>query len=59
MVNIDPQEAISMWVSFNYDSKAKTFGPAKENTGTDEKRDAAKGAETLDWAQGIYSDLFG
>lgn len=59
MVNTEPKEAISMWVSFNYDSNAKTFSPAKESTGTDEKRDVAKGAATLDWAKALYGDLFG
>ncbi len=59
MVNVGPQEAISMWVSFNYDQQSKAFSPAKESTGTDEKRDAAKGAATLDWAQALYGDLFG
>ncbi len=59
MVNVEPNEAISMWVAFNYDKQARTFSPDEEGTGTDEKRDAAKGAATLDWAQGIYSDLFG
>lgn len=59
MVNTEPKEAISMWVSFNYDGNAKTFSPAKESTGTDEKRDAAKGAATLDWAKALYGDLFG
>ena len=59
MVNADPQEAISMWVSFNYDPQSKAFSPAKESTGTDEKRDATKGAATLDWAQILYGDLFG
>ncbi|RJQ48310.1 MAG: NAD(P)/FAD-dependent oxidoreductase [Gammaproteobacteria bacterium] len=59
MVNTAPQEAISMWVSFSYDTTAKAFSPAKESTGTDEKRDAAKGAATLDWAKALYGDLFG
>ncbi|MEO7557814.1 MAG: sulfur oxidation protein, flavocytochrome C, partial [Gammaproteobacteria bacterium] len=59
MVNIEPQEAISMWVSFAYDAKTKTFAPDKPTTGTDETRDAKKGAAALDWAQDLYSDLFG
>lgn len=59
MVNTEPQEAISMWVSFAYDAEAKTFAPDKPATGTDEARDGKKGAATLDWARGLYGDLFG
>ena len=59
MVNAEPKEAISMWVSFNYDKQTHAFSPAKESTGTDEKRDAVKGEATLGWAQALYDDMFG
>ena len=58
LVNAQPKEAISMWVSYNYDGNTKAFSPAKESTGTDETRDAAKGEAALDWAQTLYSDMF-
>ncbi len=58
MVNADPKEAISVNAHYDYDKEKQAFGFSKD-TKLDEKRDAAKGAATLDWAQGIYSDLFG
>lgn len=58
LVNTEPKEAISMWVSYNYDGTTKAFSPTKENTGTDEVRDSVKGAETFDWARTLYSDMF-
>lgn len=57
MVSAEPKEAISMRSAFIYDSEKKGFAPSKES-GTDEARDAKKGGEALEWAQGIYSDLF-
>lgn len=59
MVNVDPQEAISMWVGFTYDAETKAFTPDKPKTGTDEARDTDKGKATLDWAQTLYGDMFG
>lgn len=58
LVNAEPKESISMWVSYNYDSTTKAFSPAKESTGTDEKRDTAKGDATLEWARTLYGDMF-
>ncbi|MDP1707533.1 MAG: FAD-dependent oxidoreductase [Gammaproteobacteria bacterium] len=58
LVNTEPNEAISMWVSYNYDEATKAFSPAKDSTGTDESRDPAKGGAALDWAQTLYADMF-
>jgi NADH dehydrogenase FAD-containing subunit len=56
MVNADPMEAVSVDAGYMYDAKKKVFGF------TDvvmlENRDQAKGRATLEWAKGIYRDLF-
>ncbi len=56
VVNANPMEAISVDAGYAYDEKKKSFGFA--DVKMLENRDAAKGKETLEWAQGIYRDLF-
>jgi sulfide dehydrogenase [flavocytochrome c] flavoprotein subunit len=56
MVNADPMEAVSVDAGYLYDSKKKTFGFA--DVVMLENRDQAKGRATLEWAKGIYRDLF-
>lgn len=57
MVNADPMEAISVDAGYAYDKKKKTFGFSSD-TKLYENRDQAKGRAALEWAQGIYRDLF-
>lgn len=57
MVNASPMEAISVDALYAYDPKTKAFSFSKE-TKLYEDRDQAKGKATLEWAQGIYRDLF-
>lgn len=56
VVNANPMEAISVDAGYAYDEKKKSFGFA--NVSMNESRDVAKGKATLEWAQGIYRDLF-
>ncbi len=58
MVNADPKEAISVDAHYDFDAKKREFSFSKD-TQMFEDRDTKKGDATLDWAQGIYSDLFG
>lgn len=57
MVNADPMEAISVDAGYAYDKKKKAFGFSID-TKLYENRDQAKGRATLEWARGIYRDLF-
>ena len=57
MVNADPMEAISVDAGYAYDKKKKAFGFSSD-TKLYENRDQAKGRATLEWARGIYRDLF-
>lgn len=57
MVNADPMEAISVDAGYAYDKKKKTFGFSSD-TKLYENRDQAKGRAALEWARGIYRDLF-
>jgi NADH dehydrogenase FAD-containing subunit len=58
MVNADPKEAISVDARYAFDAEKKEFSFSKD-TQMFEDRDTEKGNATLDWAQDIYSDLFG
>ncbi len=58
MVNADPQEAISVDARYVYDPKKDVITGFSPDTKVFIKRDAAKGAATLEWARGIYRDLF-
>jgi NADH dehydrogenase FAD-containing subunit len=57
MVNASPMEAISVDAKYAYDPKTKSFSFSPE-TKLFEDRDAAKGKGTLEWAKGIYRDMF-
>ena len=57
MVNADPLEGISVDATYDYFPKTKSFAFSK-STKMFEDRDAAKGRGTLDWAKGLYRDLF-
>jgi NADH dehydrogenase FAD-containing subunit len=56
MVNGDPMESISVDAHYAYNAKDKSF--AFDQVKMFEKRDAARGAATLDWARGLYRDMF-
>ena len=56
VVNSDPMEAISVDAHYAYDPEKKSF--AFDKVKMFEKRDAARGAATLDWAKGLYRDIF-
>ena len=56
VVNGDPMEAISVDAHYAYNPKDKSF--AFDQVKMFEKRDAARGAATLDWARGLYRDMF-
>jgi hypothetical protein len=56
MVNSDPMEAISVDAHYAYSPTDKSF--AFDQVKMFEKRDAARGAATLDWAKGLYRDMF-
>jgi NADH dehydrogenase FAD-containing subunit len=57
MVNGDPMEAISVDAHYAYHPKDKSF--SFDQVKMFEKRDTARGEATLDWAQGLYRDMFG
>lgn len=57
VVNGEPLEAISVDAHYAYHPKDKSF--FFDQVKMFEKRDAARGAATLDWAQGLYRDMFG
>jgi NADPH-dependent 2,4-dienoyl-CoA reductase/sulfur reductase-like enzyme len=56
VVNGDPLEAISVDAHYAYNPTDKSF--AFDQVKMFEKRDAARGAATLDWAKGLYRDMF-
>lgn len=56
VVNGDPMEAISVDAHYAYNPKDKSF--AFDQVKMFEKRDTARGAATLDWARGLYRDMF-
>lgn len=56
MVNGDPLEAISVDAHYAYNPKEKSF--SFDQVKMFEKRDAARGQATLDWARALYRDMF-
>jgi sulfide dehydrogenase [flavocytochrome c] flavoprotein chain len=56
MVEVDPNEAISVDAFYAYDPAKKSFGFT--NVKMDEVRNQAKGAAYIAWAQGLYRDMF-
>lgn len=56
MVNSQPMEAISVDARYAYNAKEKSFAFADVKMLT--HRDAAKGQATLEWARGMYRDMF-
>lgn len=56
MVQIDPNEAISVDAFYAYDPANKSFGFT--DITMDETRDEEKGRADLEWAKGLYRDLF-
>jgi sulfide dehydrogenase [flavocytochrome c] flavoprotein subunit len=56
VVNGDPMEAISVDAHYAYNPQDKSF--AFDQVKMFEERDAARGAATLDWARGLYRDMF-
>ncbi|MCE5233892.1 MAG: NAD(P)/FAD-dependent oxidoreductase [Xanthomonadaceae bacterium] len=58
MVNAAPMEAISVDAGYDYDAAKDEITGFSKDTRTFEKRDAARGQATLEWARGIYRDMF-
>ena len=56
MVNMEPMEAISVDAYYKYDTKENSF--AFDRVKLFEKRSAARGQATLEWAEGLYRDMF-
>lgn len=59
MVNAGPNEAISVDARYAYDAEKQEFSFSKKDTKMFEDRSTEQGKAALDWAQGLYSDLFG
>jgi len=55
-VSPKPLESISVNAYYKYDSAAKTF--AFDNVKMNEKWDKAQGQANLEWAKGLYRDMF-
>ena len=55
-VSIDPLESISVDAHYKYDPKEKSF--AFDKVQLFEKWDAARGEANLEWARGLYRDMF-
>jgi NADPH-dependent 2,4-dienoyl-CoA reductase/sulfur reductase-like enzyme len=58
MVNADPMEAISVDAGYVLNKEGTAVAGFSPDTKLFEKRDAAKGKGTLEWARGMYSELF-
>lgn len=58
MVNTDPLEAISVDARYDYDPKSDAITGFSADTRVFTKRDNAKGLATLEWARGLYRDMF-
>jgi len=58
MVNANPMEAISVDAGYDYSTEKDIITGFSKDTKTFEKRDASKGQATLEWARGIYRDMF-
>lgn len=58
MVNADPMEAISVDAGYDYSTEKDVITGFSKDTKTFEKRDVAKGQAALEWARGMYRDMF-
>lgn len=58
MVNANPMEAISVEARYVYSPEKDAITGFSKDTRTFENRDTAKGQAALEWARGIYRDLF-
>ncbi len=58
MVNANPMEAISVDAGYDYSAEKDAITGFSKDTKTFENRDAAKGQATLEWARGMYRDMF-
>jgi len=58
MVNAFPKEAISVDARYDYSPEKDAITGFSKDTKTFENRDAAKGQATLEWARGMYRDMF-
>jgi NADH dehydrogenase FAD-containing subunit len=56
VVNGEPLEAISIDTRYAFNPKDQSF--AFDQVKVFDKRDAARGAATLEWAKGLYRDMF-
>ena len=59
MTNAFPPEAIKVDAKYTYDAAKDAITGFSPDTKTWEKRDEAMGRAYLEWAQGIYRDMFG
>lgn len=58
MVSANPMEAISVDAGYDYSTEKDVITGFSKDTKTFETRDVAKGQATLEWARGIYRDMF-
>lgn len=58
MVSANPMEAISVDAGYVLNKEGTAVGGFSPDTKLFENRDAAKGQATLEWARGIYRDMF-
>lgn len=58
MVKVDPMEAISVDAGYDYDAKKDLITGFSKATKVYNERSAARGVATLEWARGIYRDMF-
>lgn len=58
MVNAAPLEGISVDAGYDYDPAKDAISGFSKDTKTFETRDEAKGKATLEWARGMYRDMF-
>ena len=58
MVNADPMEAISVDAGYDYDPKTDLITGFSKATKVYNKRSVERGQATLEWARGIYRDMF-
>ncbi len=58
MVNANPMEGISVDAGYDYSAEKDAITGFSKDTKTFENRDAAKGQATLEWARGMYRDMF-
>jgi sulfide dehydrogenase [flavocytochrome c] flavoprotein chain len=57
VVNTEPMEAIGLDTGYVYDAATRSFHFSPD-TRLSEKRDASMGRAALEWARGMYRDLF-